>query len=181
MKKRLISLLLLAALLMTAALGFAACTRGRTGEAQTAAPGAPETESAETPSCAEATPTPEPATEEPIGNAVIFVNSLSAELREICITASDVSNWGEPIAEGIAPGSETRLDFELFGEPGQRFDIGTMDVNLMNYDGYGIELNPGDRLELTSDGTNGVLTVTKADGTSSSYTLFVYPSDEISA
>ena len=140
----------------------------------TAEPTAEATEAAVTAEPTEE-PTPGP-TEEPA--ELTFINNCGADICELYISPVAYQSWGEILGE-VESGGSIELSFgEFEGEPGDSFDIGALDVDLINYDGYDIALELYDVIELCPDGDGFFYIVTHADGSADRYEAEVYGSGE---
>ena len=107
-----------------------------------------------------------------------FKNELPSDLLQIFISPIDSLTWEDENlinSAKVYSGSTIRFDFSKFGgEDGGTYDIGTYDVNKMNYDCYDVVLHIGDNIALRGDANEAQFIVTHADGTSDTYTADVF-------
>lgn len=104
-----------------------------------------------------------------------FINNCGCYISEFYVSSSESEVWGESLG-GIADGGSLSLSFDdIGGVPGGEFDVGALDSEFTNYDGYGIILDKYDSVELRPDGEGGfVYTVTHKDGSKEEHEAEVY-------
>lgn len=110
-----------------------------------------------------------------------FKNGLSSDLHEIYVSPSTSDTWGEENlvnSTNLKAGGSIHFEFSKFnGTAGMVYDIGTIDVDGINYDGYNVKLQEGDTISLTGNTISGTFTITHADGTVTTLEAEVYPND----
>ena len=110
---------------------------------------------------------------------LVFKNSLSSTILEVYVSPTESETWDEDNLVNlidVKSGGVVRFDFSKFGgESGKVYDIGTIDDNNINYDGYEIVLTTGDTITLSGNSEAAVFTVTHADGTTTDYNAMVFP------
>ena len=111
-----------------------------------------------------------------------FKNDVQAALHQVFISPSDSLEWEEDSQVNLArisPGSTINFNFDRFkGHAGGTYDIGTYDVNRINYDCYEVVLKEGDSIVLSGNENAAVFTVTHADGTVDTYAAEVFADEE---
>ncbi|MBR4635422.1 MAG: hypothetical protein IKO51_03570 [Clostridia bacterium] len=122
------------------------------------------------PAASAAVHTPEP-TAEP---SVRFINGLGSAAAELYVSPAEAGEWGDTLGQPLPAGEELTLPPAALGALPGVYDIGVLDENGINYDAFGVTLAAGDELLITGDYANGVLTVTKQDGSRDFYDLKVY-------
>ena len=152
--------LALALMMAVLFIAFAACDRLAPKPVESPAPAT----EAPTESPAPATEAP---TEQPDGVMLVFVNGLEAAIEGVHISSSNDSKWNDALnANVLASGKQLTIPFSAFlGVDGERYDIGVIDENGMNYDCYKVTILAGDRIELTGDAEEASFIVLHADGT----------------
>lgn len=107
-----------------------------------------------------------------------FKNELTSALFELYISPSDSDSWGEPVRCDIGAGEMLNIGFSDFGGvPGEKYDIGTIDENGVNYDCFYVVLVEGDSIILSGSAEKADLFIERADGTVQTVAAKVY-SDE---
>lgn len=117
-------------------------------------------------------------TDAPKEAELVFENALDSELAGLFISPSESESWGEPVSTIVKSGESETVPFSaLKGFPGELYDVGTIDANGVNYDGYDIVLLDGDRIVLSGNSDSAEFIVRRQDGTTETIPADVY-SDE---
>ena len=134
----------------------------------------PATEQPQTSSSSSASPAPN-ETQDTESAAIRFRNDIGSELIELYISAAELGTWGEPAYYGIASGQTIEIRFlEFFGVPGEKYDIGTIDENGVNYDCFEVVLTDGDNIILTGNSEKADFVFERTNGNAQTVAAKVY-------
>ncbi len=92
-------------------------------------------------------------------------NELQALIAQLYISPAEASNWGNAAVTELGAGEERRIDFAAFSAvPGEKYDIGTIDENGVNYDCFDVVLLDGDTISLSGNAEKAEFRLERAGG-----------------
>ena len=104
------------------------------------------------------------------GEELTFQNNMSVSVHGVYISPITEDEWTEALNYAIVrSGAKIHIDFQKFAGDSAHYDIGVLDENDMLYEIYDVPLAIGDTLAVSVEGTDATLTVTGADGSSTTY------------